>query len=142
MFPSECLVQLLRCACLQTCECVCMYGGCACEPQLEKEKPKPNLVMYIYKETVVLCWKTNPRQRSAYFSAIHTKSAQAGFPDMFCCVGSSEALKHYVNVCFSSSTSIKLLGKLLFFFFFNQAVSFCLGLICLKYYLPLTLFSF
>lgn len=83
-----------------------------------KKKPQPNLVI---KKNVLLCWKTNPRQRSACFSAIHTKSARAGFPGVFCCIESGEASKDYVNVCFSSSTSIKLLGKLLFLLF----VCFC-----------------
>lgn len=82
----------------------------------------------IKKKNVVLRWKTNPRQRSACFSAIHTKSARAGFPAVLCCIGSGEASKDYVNVCFSSSTSIKLLGKLLFllfWFFFCFFLSSC-----------------
>lgn len=37
MFPLECLVQLYG---VLVCKrvSVCMYGGCACEPQLEKKE--------------------------------------------------------------------------------------------------------
>lgn len=51
---------------------------------------------------------------------------------LFCCT-EIWPVEHYVNVCFSGWNSIQQLERLVF----DQAVSYCLELFCLKYYLPL-----
>lgn len=86
-------------------------------------------------------------QCSACFSVTHTKCAQVLFSTQVCLVASEAACRNIMwiytlfllNLHQAVGKASVSFSSFSFFFFFDQAVSYCLELICLKYYLPLIL---
>lgn len=143
MFPLECLVQLLWCSCLlmnvSVCVCMCVRG-CVCAHMRVNSSWKSVLVIKLLSTlgrklstilVTVLCLLAVPAFEYSPLKA-HIWLLFFLFFFVLC---KNWPIEHLVNVGYSCWSSIKQLEKL----HFGQAVSYCLELICLKYYLPFIL---